>query len=247
MFAWKPQNGKKHTSFLWVFFSFVAALLGGFIIGLGSLYLACGSYADEMFASYFENPYILFLNLCVPLLLSAFFFLLTNRAVWSFLLTGVLVMIPSLIHYYKIAFRGDCLIAEDFSLIVESGRKCWRVNPLFWDARIELCAAVAALCVVLLACFARGRFRRAWPRLLSALVLALAAFFRLLLCMKATGFTTRKPPTIRSSTHIPKRSSIFPKDLCTRFCIRSNPPFIPHPTVTDELRLLRRSKAYTDS
>ncbi len=246
MFAWKPQNGKKHTSFLWVFFSFVAALLGGFIIGLGSLYLACGSYADEMFASYFENPYILFLNLCVPLLLSAFFFLLTNRAVWSFLLTGVLVMIPSLIHYYKIAFRGDCLIAEDFSLIVES-KKMLESYPLFWDARIELCAAVAALCVVLLACFARGRFRRAWPRLLSALVLALAAFFSLAPLYESNRIYDTKTANHSLINAYSETQQYISKGFVYPFLHSVKSAFHPAPDGYDEAEAAAALEAYTDA
>lgn len=178
MFAWKPRREKKYTSFLWVFCSFAAALLGGLVIGFCSLYLASGKFGDEMFASYFDNLYILGLNLAVPLFLSAFFFLLTNRAVWSYLLTAVSVLVPTLVHYYKMEFRGDCLIAEDVSLITES-KKMLESYDLFWDDRIELCVCAAAVGLILLVLFARGRFRRAWPRLCSAIALALAGYFAL--------------------------------------------------------------------
>ena len=45
---------------------------------------------------------------------------------------------------------------------------------LFWDKRFGFYLAILAVGTLMLAFFFRGRFRRAWPRLVAALVLALA-------------------------------------------------------------------------
>lgn len=170
MFAISKKPKEKYYSCGRVVFAFLAAIFGGIVTGLCSLYLATGVYSIEMFVSYLKNPYILLLNMAVPLLLSVIFYLLINRAVWSYAATSAVVMIPTVIHYYKMAFRGDPLIFADLSLAAES-KQMLETYKLFVDKRLGAYIAVLVLGIVLLAVFARGRFRRKAPRLIAAAVI----------------------------------------------------------------------------
>lgn len=173
MFAANTDRREKYYRPGRVCFALLASLFGGIVCGICSLYFATGTYSIEMFLSYLQNPYILLLNMAPPILLSLLFYLLCNRAVWSYLLTNLCVMAPTLAHYYKMAFRGDTLLAEDLTLITESG-KMLETYKLFLDKRIVAYSIVLVLGMLLLALLARGRFRRKAPRLCTALLLALA-------------------------------------------------------------------------
>lgn len=163
---------EKYFSIGRVVFAFLSALFGGIVTGLCSLYFATGVYSIEMFVSYLTNPYILLLNMLPPLLLSAVFYLLFNRAVWSYLCTNLVVMGLTIVHYYKMAFRGDALIAEDLTLVTES-KKMLETYELFLDQRIIAYAVIFCVGMLFLALFARGRFRRKLPRLAAAVALCL--------------------------------------------------------------------------
>ena len=149
-------------------FALLASVFGGIVTGLCSLYFAAGAYNDALFATYFANPYILLLNMVPPVLLSVFFYLVCNRAAWSYILTNFFVMVPTLVHYYKVAFRGDPFIAEDLSLITESG-KMLETYKLYLNKRLLVYIALLIVGTLLLALLARGRFRKTLPRLSAAL------------------------------------------------------------------------------
>ncbi len=153
-------------------FALLASVFGGIVTGLCSLYFAAGTYNDALFATYFANPYILLLNMVPPVLLSVFFYLVCNRAAWSYILTNFFIMVPTLVHYYKVAFRGDPFIAEDLTLITES-RKMLETYKLYLNKRLLAYIALLIVGTLLLALLARGRFRKTLPRLSAALVLAL--------------------------------------------------------------------------
>ena len=107
----------------------------------------------------------------VPVLI--FFTLLTNRAWIAWLLTNLVVMLPTVVSFFKVEFRGDPLCAEDLTLVTES-KKMLETYKLFWDDRFGFYLAILAVGTLALALFFRGRFRRAAPRLIAALVLAIA-------------------------------------------------------------------------
>ncbi len=172
MFAYKT-NGEKLCSPLRIAFALLCSLFGGFVTGMCSLFFASGPYGMDVWISYLENPYILALNLVPPMLLSVIFYLVSNRAIWSFVLTNVLVIVPSLINYFKIAFRGDCFIFSDITLATEAARMLEEYK-LFIDKRIAIYIIVFAIGCAMLAFFARGRFAALKNRLIAAAAILLA-------------------------------------------------------------------------
>lgn len=165
---------EKQTATWRMLLAFALAVFGGAAVGLCSAYFAAGTYGFSMVRLYASNPYILWLNMAPPILLSALFYLLFNRAMWSFLATNFVVMVPTIIHYYKVAFRSDVLIAEDAALVGEAANML-ETYELFIDDRMIAYFAVLILGTALYGLSVRGRFRRAWPRLVAAVALCLAS------------------------------------------------------------------------
>lgn len=173
MFAWKTDKIEKYRTKGQIAAALIAAALAGALIGVCSLAIAAGAHPRAMFFSYFSLPWTVALNLAVPVALMLFFTLLTNRAWVAYLITNLVVMLPTVISFFKVAFRGDPLCAEDLTLVTES-KKMLETYKLFWDKRFGFYLAILAVGTLMLAFFFRGRFRRAWPRLVAALGLALA-------------------------------------------------------------------------
>lgn len=173
MFAYKTER-EKLCSPIAVTFALLCALFGGFVTGMCSLFFASGPYGMDVWVSYLNNPYIFALNVVPPIILSAVLFLITNRAIWSFVFTNLLVIVPSLVNYFKVAFRGDCFIFSDITLVVEAGRML-EDYKLFIDKRIAIYLCVFVLGCVMLALLARGRFLASRRRLISAASIALAS------------------------------------------------------------------------
>ncbi|MBE6678912.1 MAG: hypothetical protein E7598_00150 [Ruminococcaceae bacterium] len=174
MFAYKTDREKLYSPCK-ITFALLCSLFGGFVTGMCSLFFASGPYGMDVWISYLKNPYILVLNVLPPIIISACLYLLLNRAVWSFVLTNVLVIVPSLINYFKIAFRGDCFIFSDITLVVEAGRML-EDYKLFIDKRIAIYLVVLALGCALTAIFARGRFEGGKGRFIAAAVIFAASF-----------------------------------------------------------------------
>ena len=173
MFAWKTDKIEKYRTKGQIAAALIAAALAGALIGVCSLAIAAGAHPRAMFFSYFSLPWTVALNLAVPVALMLFFTLLTNRAWVAYLITNLVVMLPTVISFFKVEFRGDPLCAEDLTLVTES-KKMLETYKLFWDKRFGFYLAILAVGTLMLAFFFRGRFRRAWPRLVAALGLALA-------------------------------------------------------------------------
>ena len=170
MFAIKTDKREKYRSPGQIVFAFIAAILGGIVCGLCSMYFATSQFSYQMFLSYLENPYIAVLNLVPPVIIAALLYLFSNSAVWSFVFTNMFVMGFTLINYYKIALRGDCLIAEDMTLASEATNMLDSYD-LFIDKRIIAYIAIFAVCTVLLAVFARGRVDGIVKRISAAVIL----------------------------------------------------------------------------
>ena len=164
MFAFVTDK-EKLCSRKYAIFALLSSLFGGFTVGMCSLFFASGKYKLTMWLSYITNPYTFLLNILPPILLSAIFFFICNRAVWSFAITNAIVMIPTLINYFKIAFRGDCFIFADIVLAKEAHQMLGNYK-LFIDWRIIVYLLILAAGCTLLALFARGRFNiKVWYRL----------------------------------------------------------------------------------
>lgn len=104
-----------HQIYLAVFLAAFAAANGFF-----ALRLASDSYAPlwgpALYASYFEHPPIVLLNVLPAILLAALGWFLTRRAWAAYLISAVPTIGFALVNYYKIQLRGDPFLAADFRL-----------------------------------------------------------------------------------------------------------------------------------
>ena len=90
-----------------------------FILSAGSLYFSTGQFGIEMFESYFANVYTIILN-TVPILFVILILLIIANQLWiSVGIASILVIVLSLIDYFKLSFRDDPLLVEDLSLFFE--------------------------------------------------------------------------------------------------------------------------------
>lgn len=118
--------------------SVLACIVVSVLLSVGSLYFATDKYGIEMFQSYFENGYIVFLN-TLPVFFSIMFvFLICNQLWIGISITSILVIVLSLINYFKLLFRDDPFLVEDLTLFSEmknmTGRYKIRINKdmIFW-------------------------------------------------------------------------------------------------------------------
>lgn len=99
--------------------SVLVGIVVSFLLSAVSLYFATDKYGIEMFQSYFENGYIVFLN-TLPVFFSIMFvFLICNQLWIGISITSILVIVLSLINYFKLLFRDDPLLVEDLTLFSE--------------------------------------------------------------------------------------------------------------------------------
>ena len=161
MFAYKTDAEKKCSN-IYKIIAILASLAGGFTVGMCSLFFASGpEYSFALWGGYIRNPLILLFNLLPPLILSIVFYFLFNRAIWSFVATNVIVMVPTLINYFKIALRGDSFVFQDMTLAGEAGQML-KNYKLFIDARIITYVIILAIGCTALALLVPGRFRPMW-------------------------------------------------------------------------------------
>ena len=121
--------------------SVLACIVVRVLLSVGSLYFATDKYGIEMFQSYFENGYIVFLN-TLPVFFSIMFvFLICNQLWIGISITSILVIVLSLINYFKLLFRDNPFLVEDLTLFSEmknmTGRYKIRINKDmifgFWE------------------------------------------------------------------------------------------------------------------
>ena len=151
-----------------------ALLLSALGLGLLSLFLANGTYSQAVWASYFTNFPLLVLNLLPPVLLIFFVYFLCGRPLPSFLITSGLIGGLSVVNHYKLAFRDDPLMFEDFLHIREAmsiaGIQSYNMTPGF---KVWLLIGYVLFVSVLMGFFVRGRLRKRTLRLpLAAVLLA---------------------------------------------------------------------------
>ena len=90
-----------------------------FILSARSLYFSTGQFGIEMFKSYFANVYTIILN-TAPILFVILILLVIGNRLWiSVGIASILVIVLSLINYFKLSFRDDPLLVEDLSLFFE--------------------------------------------------------------------------------------------------------------------------------
>lgn len=137
-------------------------------------------FSAERFFSYFSHPTILLLNLLPVVLLTALTYFLTNRAWLAYLLSAALLLAMEFGNYFKIAIRGDPLMAEDFTLLGEAAGSVGDYEMVF-PPLFFISIGLLLLTTLVLLRYARGRIpkRRRWLRAVGAVgcvVLALLSW-----------------------------------------------------------------------
>lgn len=245
MFAWKQDKIERFRTKGQIAAALIALALSGMLIGVCSLAIAAGAHPRAMFFSYFENPWILALNLAVPTALMLFFYLLCNRAWVAYLLTNLAVMLPTVISFFKVEFRGDPLCAEDLTLITES-KKMLETYRLFWDKRFGFYLAILAVGTLALAFLFRGRFRRRLPRLCAALALALACAAAAPLYTDGTIYDRKTANTALINPYS-ENDQFISKGFVYPFLHSVKDAFHPAPDGYDEAGAKAALAAYTDA
>lgn len=143
----------------------VASALG--LLAL-NLMLSTLDFSRGRFSSYFHMPVTLALNFLPIVLLMAACYFITNRAWLSFLLPSVLVVVVDLINYFKIALRGDPLVAEDLLTVFEAAGTVgdYELNFPAWSF---IAFALLIIGTLVLMRYARGRMpkRLWWVRIIA--------------------------------------------------------------------------------
>ena len=163
--------GKKVGYFLWRFLVLLAA---GISLGALALIFAYGNYSWGVFLGYFDNLFLVAMNVLPAVLLLFLLYGLTGRAWLAFLLDGALVLGLSIGSYFKLIFRDDPVHFEDMLILREAGAMAGSEHyALFIDKRI----AVALVCwiggTLLLALLVRGA-ARGWRHRAGTALVALA-------------------------------------------------------------------------
>lgn len=124
----------------------LALALWSVMLGIASLYLACPGYGTALFAAYLTEIPLLVLNLLPVLVVVLLFYLLSCRVWISTLLSSILVLVPTIVNYMKLSFRGDPLMASDIAYLSEAAQMSTRYSltrSLLLPVILICCAALA--------------------------------------------------------------------------------------------------------
>ena len=110
--------GKKIGYFLWRFLVLLAA---GISLGALALIFAYGNYSWGVFLGYFDNLFLVIMNVLPAVLLLFLLYGITGRAWLAFLLDGAVVLGLSIGNYFKLIFRDDPVYFEDMLILREAG------------------------------------------------------------------------------------------------------------------------------
>lgn len=174
--AWQfePRGKPKKQRALLAALTWALLICAAIGLGLTSLYLATLNLSGERFQFYLNNGWILFLNLLPPVLLALLLYAVTARAWLAFLLDGILVLVLTLINYFKAQLRSECLLFEDFMLTGEAAGVLGEYT-LHFTAPIFIAVGLCAAGTVVLWLFARYRLHGGVPRIAIALIVLGAA------------------------------------------------------------------------
>ena len=163
--------GKRRLFWLW---NWGLLILAALAVGLFSLMMAPAWYGWEIFYDYFSHPGLVALNLAPPVVLAVLLYGAAGRSWLACLLTAAPVLALSAGNCYKLYFRNDPVVASDLLLLGEAGNMAGNYQ-LFLFSKLVIALAGSALCVVLLALFARGRPKGRVRAAVSAAALVAAA------------------------------------------------------------------------
>ncbi len=153
-------------------FSVGTLVLGALCLGTLSLLFGSLYFVRARLFSYFQIPFLAFLNLFPVVLVTLFLYFLTNRTWIAFLLSSVLFLGGSFVDYYKVVLRDDNLVAEDLKLIGDAvgimGEYEFHLSRHFYYAM-----ALCLLGILVLFFFCRGKLKRPRWRIVGCVVVVL--------------------------------------------------------------------------
>lgn len=174
-------------------------LIIGLVTGLAALYLGAYAYdtallrGSTLFASYFDNPLTVFMNLLMPVLAAFLFYFVFSRLWISALLCSIVFPGIALVNFYKILLRNDPLMMADVTLLRTAADAAKRYH---FTVTPEVIKAVLACFILVLVMFLFFRKNDRPPvklRIIGA-VLALAA------CVSSVLFLYYSPPISDKTT-----------------------------------------------
>lgn len=176
-------------------------LLYAVLLGYTSLYYAAlgSDNAAELFSSYLASPAVLLLNLAPVAMVMVFLYYLFNSAAAAALVTSVLTLVMTWVHYFKLVFRGDPFLFEDVQLIREAGTMTGNYSIVLTTGM--WCALVASLGIcVLFALFLWQKTQRPQVRAIVLAILLLLGMdgYRSLYCSETIYEKTYRPLTFQS-------------------------------------------------
>ena len=137
-------------------------------LGLMCLFFSTGVYGYDLYAWYFTQPLVVVLNILPLLALGLVLLALTNRAWVAFSLEAAVCLALSWAQHFKLLARGDPLYAEDLLLIGEATQMAGEYAQITWE--IAASAIASILLTVALFFLARGRMKKALPRLIMVIL-----------------------------------------------------------------------------
>lgn len=156
---------KRQKCVYWVW-NILCLLVLPFLVCIVSLKLAYGPYEAAIFRDYFTKPALLLLNYLPILLLELLLYAATGRQWVAFLCASLLIVVASIINFYKLSLRNDPVVFSDLAVVFTAfgfaGHYDMEVTP-----RVIAAVCAVPLGTVFLFFFARGRLT--WkPRLILA-------------------------------------------------------------------------------
>jgi phosphoglycerol transferase MdoB-like AlkP superfamily enzyme len=133
----------------------LTSLLLGADAGLTTMQSGSRTFGLQMFLSYFTSPGIMILNLLPPVVLIFFLYFALGRAWIAFVLTSLITLSLSVVHFFKLQIRGDPFVAADIVFIREAGMLVSSYSPTMgWEVYIAIAvfACGAAFSVFILKC-----------------------------------------------------------------------------------------------
>lgn len=154
---------------------YLAVVLALFAAANGFLALRLAAFSCEtldceaLYASYFDHPALVLLNLLPAFVFMALGYFLTRRAWAAYLISALPTIGFALVNYYKIQLRGDPFLASDIRLAATARGIVGHYSLDFTDVvrTSVLCAAAMLLFAVV---FLRGGFRSVKARVGGTLV-----------------------------------------------------------------------------
>lgn len=173
--VWKKQMIDALVIFAVIFtFSLVIAIV--------SLYYSVGSYGTEMFLSYLKYKKLVFFHFLPVFCIAVIMYLLTNNLAVSCGITGAAVLLLTWVNYFKLQFRDDPFLFEDFMIISEAKNMTKQYHIVLTPGMIG-CIIMLGL-VILGTAFLKKKIVIKWLRwsLLFVSILVSALFYKVIYC-----------------------------------------------------------------